>query len=303
MGAQPLGPGSRAQAGGGRLSRLPLFLTLAALLALPAEAAELIVSYPGKLAVVNADAPDDWGLVPLSGTVEAACMVPGYGQLLVHMPTRGELAVVDVRPAAPTRYQVLASFRARELFYKGLRFVQSGGTVYLAHGRRAHAVYKPQKLMAKLGLYTYDFLPVVHSSAQHAYLPQGVFTLEKGQLSFENPRTPPGVAPVFEYVRLPHRPTGMLVRSGKLMLSLEASDGSGRLVALDPASRRITREWSLEDPVSSMAWLDDGQLGVLSGDRLALLDTRTGAWVRRWASPVPGHPIAVLPAAPEVVHE
>lgn len=288
------------------MKRAGLFAVWLALVAMPALASprpsgsEILVGYPHETVVINPDQADDWGLLPVSGTVEAAAYLQDRHLLFLHMPDVRQLAVVDVTPFSTTRYQVLASYQSPELGRKGLQFVQSGTRIYLASGRTAVAIVDPQSLLAKLGLYSFDFLPLLDSQGDEAMLAGGVFTLKDGQLTVETPSNQEmGVhAPVF--VRLSARPLQMLSDPVRSLLYLSASrpDGTGALLVVDAKTQQMTREVSVPWPITSLSWLDDGDLCLLSGPRrrLALYDPARDRFTRIWSSGPPGLPTRLLSA-------
>lgn len=296
------------------MRRLALTCFLAASLATPAwglsktvraSGYDLLVSYPTGVAVIDPNQTDDWGLIPMSGNVEAAAHLRDRDVLLLHAPNVGELSVVDLQPFSPSRYQVLASYRSPELGRRGMRFVRSGTRVYLASGRTAVAILDPQTLLAKLGLYTFDFLPLVYATGDQSILSQGIFTLKDGQLTYEDPRPKGGIsAPV--YVRLSQRPIEMLTDtvSSKLYLSASKPDGTGVVFVVDATTRTVAQEIPVPWPITSMAWLDNGELALLSGPRrrLAIYDTKLNRWARVWSPQIPGMPSRLLPVGkpPEV---
>ncbi len=266
---------------------------------------DILVGYPTGVAVIDPNQTDDWGLIPMTGNVEAAAHLRERDVLLLHAPNVGELTVVDIQPFSASRYQVLASYRSPELYRRGMRFVQSGTRVYLASGRTAVAILDPKTLLAKLGTYTFDFLPLVYATGAQAVLPQGIFMLKDGQLTYEDPRPKGGIsAPV--YVRLSQRPLEMLADTvaSKLYLSASKPDGTGVVFVVDAETRQVAQEIPVPWPITSMAWLDNGELAVLSGPRrrLALYDTKLNKWARVWSPQIPGIPRRLLPVGrpPEV---
>lgn len=266
---------------------------------------DILVGYPNGVAVIDPNQTDDWGLIPMTGNVEAAAHLRDRNVLLLHAPNVAELSVVDIEPFSPSRYQVLASYRSPELGRRGMRFVRSGTRVYLASGRTAVAILDPKTLLAKLGLYTFDFLPLVYTNGEQSVLSAGIFTLKDGQLTYEDPRPTGGIsAPV--YVRLSQRPLQMLADTvaSKLYLSASKPDGTGLVFVVDAATRQVTQEIQVPWPITSMAWLDNGELAVLSGPRrrLGIWDTKLDKWARVWTPKVPGIPTRLLPVGkpPEV---
>ncbi|HEY9899686.1 MAG TPA: hypothetical protein V6D00_10940, partial [Pantanalinema sp.] len=259
---------------------------------------EILVRYPQALSVVDLEAADDWGLVPLSGTVEAAVFVREQAVLLLHSPARQELSVVDARRYSPTRYQVLASYRSPELSRRGMRFVASASRYYLAAGRTAVAVVDPRTLLAKLGVYTFDFLPMVDDTAQHVALDEGFFALRNGQLSVEDPRS--GM-PAPQFVRLTDRPLELLADPSRSRLYLSASrpGGTGALLVLDARTRSVVHELNVSWPITSMAWLEDGAIGLLSAPRrlVAVYDPLKDRWGRVFSLKAPGTPLGLLSLA------
>lgn len=296
------------------MRRLALAALLAAALSMPAwglsetiraSSYDILVGYPHGVAVIDPNQTDDWGLIPMPGTVEAAAHLRDRQVLLMHSPDVGELAIVDVEPYSPSRYQVLARYQSPELKRRGMRFVRSGTRVYLAIGQTAVAIVDPKTLLAKLGLYTFDFLPLVYASGEQSVLAQGLFTLKDGQLTYEDPRPKGGVsAPV--YIRLSQRPLQMLADTvaSKLYLSASKPDGTGLVFVVDAATRRVERELPVPWPITSIAWLDNGELALLSAPRkrLAVYDTKLDRWARVWSPKIPGLPTRLLPVGrpPEI---
>ncbi|MNY02895.1 hypothetical protein D3C86_1354860 [compost metagenome] len=262
----------------------------------PTTGREVLITYPQALAVVNLDAPDDWGLVPIGGTVEAAAYVREQSVLLLHSPARQELAVVDARRFSPTRYQVLASYRSPELSRRGMRFVAVANRFYLASGRTAVAVVDPRTLLAKLGVYTYDFLPVVDDTAQHVTMAEGYFALKDGQLTVEDPRA--GGVPVPQFVRLSDRPQELLADPSRSRLYLAANrpGGTGALLVLDARTRAVIHELAVSWPITSMTWLEGGAIGFLSAARplIAVYDPAKDRWATILSPKVPGKPLRLL---------
>jgi len=296
------------------MRRLLLSGVMVASLALPAwglsktiraSGYDILVTYPNGVAVIDPNQADDWGLIPVTGKIEAAVHLRDRQVLLLHAPDIGELSIIDVEPFSPSRYQVLASYRSPELMRRGLRFVRSGTRVYLASGQTAVAILDPKTLLAKLGLYTFDFLPLVYTNGDQSVLPQGIFTLKDGQLTCEDPRPKGGIsAPV--YIRLSQRPLEMLTDTvaSRIYLSASKPDGTGVVFVVDAASRSVVQEIPVPWPITSMAWLDNGELALLTGPRrrLALYDTKLNKWARVWSPKIPGLPTRLLPVGkpPEV---
>lgn len=266
---------------------------------------DILVGYPNGVAVIDPNQTDDWGLIPMTGNVEAAAHLRDRDVLLLHAPNVSELSIVDVQPFSPSRYQVLASYRSPELGRRGMRFVRSGTRVYLAAGNTAVAILDPKTLLVKLGLYTFDFLPLVYTNGEQSVLSQGIFTLKDGQLTYEDPRPKGGIsAPM--YVRLGQRPLQMLADTiaSRLYLSASKPDGTGVVFVVDAATRHVAQEIPVPWPITSMAWLDNGELAVLSGPRrrLGIWDTKLNKWARVWSPQIPGIPTRLLPVGkpPEV---
>lgn len=267
-----------------------------------AGTSDVLAVYPDRIVVINPVSPDDWGAIPLQGTVHSALWLMERHLLLVHLPEQKTMAVIDTRPDSIKRYRAIASYQSPEFADAGLRFALSGGRVYLVRDRQAVVIFDPQSLLAKIGLYAVDFLPVVYSTATRVILSDRIVALEHGQLTVESTRPRPGEVAAPRYVRLPYRPTAMLPQreGGLLFLSGRADDGSGRIVALDARTMEPAQEIAFPHAITSMAWLDDGRLCVLSADegRFAILDLQTWRWSRVWAPKIPGRPLRLLSAAP-----
>lgn len=265
----------------------------------PAHAAPsvtpLVLSYPRTVLVLDPAQADDVGSLPVEGTVEAACLLSDRSLLIMHAPDAQALHLVDVTPLSSSRFQVLASYHSPELARRSLRFVQSGLRVYLAAGSTAVAIIDPKSYLVKLGAHAIDFLPLVADA--NVVMPQGLFSLVDGQLSFENPQQRGGVsAPVF--IPLADRPLELLPdpANGRLCVSVSKADGSGGIVVLDASSRRVVQEIPVPWPITSMVWRKQDQLAVLSAarKRLGLYDLSTQRWMRIWSPSVPGKPLKLL---------
>lgn len=289
-------------------ARLTLALALWAGLSAPAWASsDVLAVYPNRMVVIDPQSPDAWGMIPVQGTVESAVWLMSEHLLLAHMPEQKTFTVIDTRPNSVRRYQAIATYQSPEFSDASLRFALVGGRVYLARNQQAVLIFDPRTLVAKIGLYAVDFLPVVYSTATRAILADRIIALEEGQLTVESTRPRPGEGAVPRYVRLPYRPTGMLPHreGGQLMLSCRADDGTGRVLALDAETLEIVRDEPVPHAITSMAWLDDGRLCVLSApqNRFALLNVTTWRWERVWSPKVPGLPIRLLSAAPPPLPE
>lgn len=258
---------------------------------------ELLVSYPHQVVVIDPNQPDDTGVIPVNGTAEASHLLRDKGVLFLHMPDVNELAVVNVAPFSPDRYQVLASYRSPELGRRGLRFVASGLKIYLARGREAVAILDPATLIARLGLYTFDFLPLVFQD--QVIMRQGIFSLQAGQLSYEDPRPRPGALHVPVFVRLGDRPLELLAAPARdrLYLSATRPDATGAILELDSEKREVIHQIVTPWPITSMSWLDNGELAVLSASRrrLGVYDLARRRWARIWTPAVAGTPVRLLP--------
>lgn len=263
---------------------------------------DVLAVYPDKIVVIDPSSPDDWGVIPVQGMVHSALWLMERHLLLVHLPAQKAMAVIDTRPGSVTRYRAIATYHAPEFSDTRLKFAVSGGRVYLARNRQAVLIFDPGSLLAKIGLYAVDFLPVVYSTATRAILSDRILALEEGQLTVEWTRPRPGEVAAPRYVRLPHRPTGMLShREGSwVYLSARANDGTGRVLVLDTSSLEVVHEIPVPHAITSMAWLDDGRLCLLSAkeSRFAILDVKTWDWARVWTPKIPGTPIRLLSAAP-----
>lgn len=264
-------------------------------------ASDVLAVYPNRVVVIDPASPDDWGVIPVQGTAHSALWLMERHILLLHLPDRKAMVVIDTRPGSVSRYRVIASYESQEFSDRALRFALASGRVYLARDREAVLIFDPGSLLAKIGLYAVDFLPVVYSTLARVTLPDRILALEEGQLTVEWTRPRPGEVAAPRYIRLPYRPTGLLThREGSLVyLACRAADGSGRILALDPVSLGIVRELALPHAITSMAWLDDGRICVLSAKerRFAILDLKTWSWSRVWTPTIPGTPIRLLSAA------
>ena len=263
---------------------------------------DVLAVYPDRIVVIDPSSPDDWGVIPVQGMVHSAVWLMERHLLLIHLPEQKAMAVIDTRPGSVTRYRAIATYHAPEFSDTRLKFAVSGGRVYLARNRQAVLIFDPGSLLAKIGLYAVDFLPVVYSTATRAILSDRILALEEGQLTVEWTRPRPGEVAAPRYVRLPYRPTGMLShREGSwVYLSARADDGTGRVLVLDTRSLEVVHEIPVPHAITSMAWLDDGRLCLLSAkeSRFAILDVKTWDWARVWTPKIPGTPIRLLSAAP-----
>jgi hypothetical protein len=261
----------------------------------------VLVVYPDRMVVIDPASPDDWGSIPVQGTAHSAIWLMERHLLLVHLPGKKAMAVIDTRPDSVTRYRAIATYHSPEFADTSLRFALSGGRVYLAREREAVLIFDPPTLLAKIGLYAVDFLPLVYSSATRVILADRIVALEAGQLTVESTRPRRGEVAAPRFIRLPYRPTGLLTHrdGGPLLLSCRADDGTGRLLALDTETLDISQEIAVPHAITSMAWLDDGRLCILSATegQLAILDLKTWRWARIWKPAIPGTPIRLLTAA------
>mgnify|MGYP001488286425 CR=1 FL=1 len=268
---------------------------------------DVLAVYPDRIVVIDPSSPDDWGVIPVKGMVHSAIWLMERHLLLVHLPEQKTMAVIDTRPGSVTRYTAIASYQAPEFADASLRFAVSSGRVYLARDHQAVLIFDPKSLLAKIGLYSVDFLPVVYSTLTRVILSDRILALEEGQLTVEWTRPRPGEVAAPRYVRLPYRPTGMLSHreGGLVFLSCRADDGSGRILALNAETLEVVREVTVPHAITSMAWLDDGRLCVLSAaqSRFAILDVKAGTWTRVWTPKIPGRPVRLLSAAPPPLPE
>lgn len=270
-------------------------------------ASDVLAVYPDRIVVIDPASPDDWGVIPVQGMVHSAIWLMERHLLLVHLPEQKSMAVIDTRPGSLTRYRALASYQAPEFADPSLRFAISGGRVYLARDRQAVLIFDPRSLLAKIGLYAVDFLPVIYSTATRVILSDKILSLEDGQFTVEWTRPRPGEVAAPRPLRLPYRPTGLLSHreGGMVFLSCRADDGTGRILALDSETLEVTREIAVPHAITSMAWLDDGRLCILSAkeSRFAILNLRTWQWARVWTPKIPGRPQRLLSAAPPPLPE
>lgn len=270
-------------------------------------ASDVLAVYPDRIVVIDPASPDDWGVIPVQGMVHSAVWLMERHLLLVHLPEQKSMAVIDTRPGSVTRYRAIASYHAPEFADTALRFAISGGRVYLARDRQAVLIFDPGSLLAKIGLYAVDFLPVVYSTATRVILSDKILALEEGQFTVEWTRPRPGEVAAPRYVRLPYRPIGLLSHreGGMVYLSCRADDGTGRILALDSETLEVAREIAVPHAITSMAWLDDGRLCILSAkeSRFAILDLKSWRWARVWTPKIPGRPVRLLSAAPPPLPE
>lgn len=268
---------------------------------------DVLAVYPDRVVVIDPSHPDDWGVIPVKGAVHSALWLMERHLLLLHLPDQKTLAVIDTRPGSTQRYTAIATYQAPEFADRSLRFAISSGRVYLARNRQAVLIFDPKSLLAKIGLYAVDFLPVVYTTATRAILPDRIIALERGQLTVEWTRPRPGEVAAPRYIRLPYRPTGMLAhrQGGLIYLSCRADDGTGRILAFDAETLEVVHEEPVPTDITSMAWLDDGRLCILSApeNRFAILDVRSWTWTRVWFPEIPGRPLRLLSAAPPPVPE
>lgn len=269
------------------------------LLVAPAKAypslSPLVVAYPHQVAVIDPAEADDVGILPMKGTPDAAYFLPERSLLFLHSPDTEALDIVDTRRYSPSRFQVLASYHSIELARPGLRFVQFGSLVYLAARTTAIAIVDPVSLLAKLGEQSCDFLPMIFSN--HAVLPVGIFSLQDGQLAYEDSMPHLGVsAPMF--IPLSGHPHTLLADGlrNKLYLSVAEPDGTGAIDVVDAASRSLSQVIPVPWPLKSLVWRDDHELAILSAThrRLGIYDLASQRWERIWSPKIPGKPLRLL---------
>ncbi len=253
-----------------------------------ATGAEILVMTDRGAVTISPDRHDDLGLLPVPGIVTAALRLPEHPVLVLHVPGKNWLGLVDVDRFAAGRFSLKAEYRAPELGRRA-RFVRAGTRWYLADGDLAIAILDPKTLTVELGQYAADYLPVVGPPGTRFYLERSWFVLEHGQVTVESvdaraghPRGPVQLA-------LPETPVTMVAsRDGRrLWIGTQRVDGTGRLLAIDPGSLQTMTQVPLPWSVSHLAWSEDGQLAVLGRQarKLGLLDVRRGVFT--WARSVP----------------
>ena len=164
-------------------------------------ASDVLAVYPDRIVVIDPSSPDDWGMIPVQGMVHSAIWLMERHLLLAHLPEQKAMVVIDTRPGSVSRYRAIATYHSPEFADASLKFAISGGRVYLARNHQAVLIFDPRSLLAKIGLYAVDFLPVVYSTATRAILSDRILSLEEGQLTVEWTRPRPGEVAAPRYVR------------------------------------------------------------------------------------------------------
>ncbi len=304
--ADPPGGGFAAWAGRWAMRRLATAVVLAVAVGLgwaaPALAAfrPVVVALPDRLAVVDTAHPDTWGTIPLPGRAEAAHVVASEQVLVVHVPSASALCLVDLEPFSPHQYQAFQVFRSPELAAYDLGIAEVAGKVLLGYGKTPLAELTIAGWKIEVGFDRPDAIPYVFSTAKVLYLPEGVFTLKEGDVTYEAlDRHPHWVAATPASVRLRYRPTGMVAGpAGRhLYISQASQAGKGVLADVDTETRQIRRELQTPGPLASVVWADDRTLAVLSGQYLGLIDIHRWKLVSWFKLPTAGGtPIRLLPA-------
>ncbi|HBN08417.1 MAG TPA: hypothetical protein DD435_07140 [Cyanobacteria bacterium UBA8530] len=246
--------------------------------AFAAETSDLLLLYPDRLLVVQGDS---LGEIPLHGRVKGFLLVKFRPLLVLHLPDQGTLAVVNVRPFSPTKYQVLASYSSSELSQEGLELVESLQKIYLVKDRTVVAKLDLDGLRLELEVSKYDTLPISPLPSRILSTEGGrLFYLDGGNLFYEETRPPTLPAP--RPIPLENRPVDLL-QKGKNLLILERGQGQGKLTILDTESLFVLREFPIEGTPNSMAFSGEGKIAVLLDDGwLWLLDENEGKWTKKW---------------------
>lgn len=303
------GGGSRGEAPGGRtwaLLACALGLGLAGAGGMggapPALALTkpVIVAMPDRLQVLDTADPDTSGAIPLPGRAEAALYVPSREVLVVHMPGAAAISLVDLKPFSPNQYQAFRTFRAPELASYDLGIEEIAGKVLLGYAKTAIAVLDIATWKLEVGFDRPESIPFPFSNSKILYLPGGVFTLKDGQVLFEEiRRDSQGRAATPVSLPFRYQPTAMVAEpAGRHLYVAQGNPaGKGCLTALATETREIRHELLTPGALSSVVWVDDRTLAVLSGSHLGLVDVH--AWkLKRWFKMnLPGGtPVRLLPS-------
>ncbi|MBU6427881.1 MAG: lysophospholipid acyltransferase family protein [Cyanobacteria bacterium REEB65] len=260
----------------------------------------LLAAYGHRLEVLDVGQLATHGAVPLPGPADASLFLPDRQLLIVHIPSQAEVALVDLQPMSPTRFEIVRSFHAPEFGAYDLSFEKAGGDVLLGYGKTVVAHFRTQDWSDEVGYDRPDEIPYPFSGGSTLYSPSGIYTLSRGELDFED--THPdisGAAATSWPVSLSGRPLAMVAdQTGeRLFVGEGTAAGSGLLAILDASSHRVVREVPCGHALTSLAWVDRGTLAALGGSAIGLFDTRSLAF-SRWLEPHlrGGPPARLLPS-------
>ena len=260
----------------------------------------ILVAYANHLEVVDTRHPDTYGVVPLPGSADAGLYLPDEDLLVVHIPGRSEVDLVDLKPFSLRRFEVIKTFTAPELGAYDLGFEQAAGRVLLGFGRTVIAHFGERTWDFEIGFDRPDEIPYPFTTGTTLYLPAGVFDLSRGELEFEaTSRDPMGSAADGVPIALSRRPVAMIAnRAGNRLYVAEAgADGKGLLARIDVRKLIVAVQTPAPAPLTSLAWVDPRTLAALAGNRIGLYDVARGAFVR-WISLAPfgGQPLKLFSA-------
>lgn len=252
---------------------------------------EVLLVYPDRLLVIDSQQPDDGGPIPQPGKVEQFLLVRSRPLLVLSIPSKATLNILDVRPFSPTKFQVLASYQSPELGQKGLSLVESLNKVYLLKDRMVVARLDLDFLRLELELSKYESLPLFSKMSQIQQSESGrLFYLEGGDLLYEETRPPTLPAP--RPIPLESRPVDLLLDGDRLFVL----ESQGKLKRFDAKTLDLQQELSLGKEANSMAFLRSDRLAVLASDgTLFILDTRSWRWIRQWKPDPKRSPLRLLP--------
>jgi KDO2-lipid IV(A) lauroyltransferase len=278
-------------------------LLLIGCLAQPAVATAfkpVILTMPDKLIVLDTAHPDTHGAIPLKGRAEAALFLPSRQVLVVHMPAQSALALVDLQPFSPHQYQVFKTFKAPELGAYDLGIEEVAGKVLLGFGRTPIAELEIATWKLEVGFDRPDSIPFPFSTTRLFYLPSGIFTLKDGEVLFESiARNSHWRAATPLSIRFRYRPTAMVPGPvGRHLYVAQAGEaGKGALADVETETRLIKREMQSSGPLTSVVWIDDRHLAVLSGHHLGVVDVARWKMNQWFKIEAPGgKPLQLLPS-------
>lgn len=289
-----------------RLSPLAFLVALFILISLPASGVEnkgikegkgnkgdkeVLLVYPDRLLVIDSQQPDDGGPIPQPGKVEHFLLVRSRPLLVLSIPSKATLNVLDVRPFSPTKFQVLASYQSPELGQKGLSLVECLNKVYLLKDRQVIARLDLDFLRLELEISKYESLPLFSKMSQIQQSESGrLFYLEGGDLLYEETRPPTLPAP--RPIPLESRPVDLLLDGDRLFVL----ESQGKLKRFDAKTLELSQELSLGRAANSMAFLTGDRIAVLASDgTLFILDTTSWRWTRQWKPNQKQSPLRLLP--------
>ncbi len=260
----------------------------------------VIVAMPDRLQVLDTGHPDTYGAIPLPGRAEAALYLRNQQVLVVHMPGAGAMSLVDLKEFSPNRYQAFQTIRAPELAAYDLGIEEIAGKVLLGYAKTAIAVLDIGTWKLELGFDRPESIPFPFSTAKVLYLPPGVFTLKDGQVTFEDlRRNYMGHAATPRSLPLRHQPKAMVAGpvGRHLYIAQGSQNGKGALADIDTDTRNVVREITTPGPLTSVVWVDDRTLAVLSGHNLGLVDIHKWKLTNWFRMNLPGGtPQRLLPA-------